>query len=66
MPGVFNNAAQNFNHIHFWPWMTKDGGGKKVPGAILALIDRDLGGFDKFRPISSTPARPSSARAGPG
>jgi len=47
--GVFNNAAQNFNHIHFWPWMTKDGGGKKVPGAILALIDRDLGGFDKFK-----------------
>jgi Fe-Mn family superoxide dismutase len=47
--GVFNNAAQNFNHIHFWPWMKKDGGGKKVPGSILALIDRDLGGFDKFR-----------------
>ena len=47
--GVFKNAAQNFNHIHFWPWMTKDGGGKKVPGAVLALIDRDLGGFDKFR-----------------
>jgi Fe-Mn family superoxide dismutase len=47
--GVFNNAAQDFNHIQFWPWMKKDGGGKKVPGAILALIDRDLGGFDKFR-----------------
>ncbi len=47
--GVFNNAAQNFNHNHFWPWMTKDVGGKKVPGAILALIDRDLGGFDKFK-----------------
>ena len=27
----------------------KGGGGKKVPGAVLALIDRDLGGFDKFR-----------------
>ena len=47
--GVFNNAAQDFNHIHFWPWMKKGGGGKKVPGAVLALIDRDLGGFDKFR-----------------
>ncbi len=47
--GVFNNAAQDFNHIHFWPWMKKGGGGKKVPGSVLALIDRDLGGFDKFR-----------------
>ena len=47
--GVFNNAAQDFNHIQFWPWMKKGGGGKKVPGSVLALIDRDLGGFDKFR-----------------
>ncbi len=47
--GVFNNAAQDFNHIEFWPWMKKGGGGKKVPGAVLALIDRDLGGYDKFR-----------------
>ena len=29
--------------------MKKGGGGKKVPGSVLALIDRDLGGFDKFR-----------------
>ena len=42
--GVFNNAAQDFNHIHFWPWMKKGGGGKKVQGSVLALIDRDLGG----------------------
>ena len=21
--GVFNNAAQDFNHIEFWPWMKK-------------------------------------------
>ena len=48
-PGVFNNAGQDFNHIHFWPWMKKDGGGKKVPGSVQALIDRDLGGYDKFR-----------------
>src|SRR5262245_6852115 len=47
--GVFNNAAQDFNHNQFWPWMKKGGGGKKVPGSVLALIDRDLGGFDKFR-----------------
>jgi superoxide dismutase, Fe-Mn family len=46
---IFNNAGQDFNHIHFWPWMKKGGGGKKVPGSVQALIDRDLGGFDKFR-----------------
>ena len=46
---VFNNAGQDFNHNNFWPWMKKGGGGKKVPGSVLALIDRDLGGFDKFR-----------------
>ena len=26
--GLFNNAAQHYNHIHFWKWMKKDGGGK--------------------------------------
>ena len=31
--GVFNNAAQDFNHIQFWNWMKKDGGGKKIPGS---------------------------------
>ena len=47
--GVFNNAAQHWNHHHFWLWQKKDGGGKKVPGKIQALIDSDLGGYDKFR-----------------
>jgi len=46
---IFNNAAQHWNHHHFWLWQKKDGGGKKVPGKIQALIDRDLGGYDKFR-----------------
>jgi Fe-Mn family superoxide dismutase len=46
---VFNNAAQHYNHHHFWLWQKKDGGGKKIPGKIQALIDRDLGGYDKFR-----------------
>ena len=37
--GLFNNAAQHYNHIHFWKWMKKDGGGNKIPGA-LAKGDR--------------------------
>jgi len=47
--GLFNNAGQHYNHIHFWQWMKKDGGGKKLPGALQAAIDSDLGGYDKFR-----------------
>ncbi|MEI2384603.1 superoxide dismutase [Breoghania sp. JC706] len=48
-PGLFNNAAQHFNHIHFWKWMKPNGGGKSIPGALAAKIDSDLGGYDKFK-----------------
>ena len=47
--GLFNNAGQHFNHVHFWQWMKPNGGGNKLPGALQAAIDSDLGGFDKFR-----------------
>ncbi len=46
---LFNNAGQHYNHIHFWKWMKKDGGGNKLPGALQAKVDSDLGGYDKFR-----------------
>lgn len=49
IPGLFNNAAQHYNHIHFWHWMKKGGGGKKIPAAVQKAIDSDLGGYDKFR-----------------
>jgi Fe-Mn family superoxide dismutase len=45
--GVFNNAAQIWNHTFFWHSM-KAGGGGKPTGAIAAKIDSDLGGYDKF------------------
>ena len=47
--GLFNNAGQHYNHVHFWQWMKPNGGGHRLPGALQAAIDRDLGGFDKFR-----------------
>ena len=47
--GVFNNAGQHYNHLHFWNWMKPNGGGNKLPGKLAAKIDEDLGGFDKFR-----------------
>jgi len=46
--GLFNNAAQHYNHLHFWQWM-KPGGGGAAPASLAAKIDSDLGGFDKFR-----------------
>ena len=47
--GLFNNAGQHYNHIHFWKWMKPGGGGKKIPGALSKAIDSDLGGYDKFK-----------------
>jgi len=47
--GLFNNAGQHYNHIHFWKWMKPNGGGKSLPGALQKAIDSDLGGYDKFR-----------------
>ncbi len=46
--GVFNNAAQVWNHTFFWHCMKKGGGGKPS-GKLLAAIESDLGGFDKFK-----------------
>lgn len=46
--GIFNNAAQAWNHTFFWNGM-KPGGGGAPTGAIAAKIDSDLGGYDKFK-----------------
>ena len=46
---LFNQLGQHYNHLHFWNWMKKDGGGKKIPGALEAKITSDLGGYDKFK-----------------
>lgn len=47
--GLFNNAGQHYNHIHFWKWMKKGGGGTKLPGKLEKAIESDLGGYAKFR-----------------
>jgi Fe-Mn family superoxide dismutase len=47
--GLFNNAGQHFNHIHFWNWMKPNGGGRSLPGVLQQAVDSDLGGYDKFR-----------------
>jgi len=46
---LFNNAGQHYNHLHFWKWMKKGGGGNKLPGKLEKKIASDLGGYSAFR-----------------
>ena len=46
---LINNVGQHYNHLHFWNWMKKGGGGTSLPGALAKAVDSDLGGYDKFR-----------------
>ena len=48
-PKLFNQVGQYYNHVHFWQWMTPDGGGKNLPGSLQKAVDSDLGGYDKMR-----------------
>jgi Fe-Mn family superoxide dismutase len=45
--GVFNNAAQVWNHTFFWHCM-KPGGGGKPTGNIASAIDKAFGSYEKF------------------
>ena len=47
--GLFNNAAQHYNHIHFWKWMKKGGGGDKIPAKLEKQITSDIGPIAKFK-----------------
>jgi len=46
--GIFNNAAQVYNHAFFWQSLKPSGGGAPS-GEIADLLTRDFGGWDKFR-----------------
>ena len=48
LAGLFNQAAQAWNHGFFWACMKADGGGKPA-GDLAARMDKDLGGYDGFR-----------------
>jgi len=48
--GVFNNAAQVWNHTFFWNSMKPNGGGSPS-GQVAQAIDRDCGGLDKFKEL---------------
>ncbi|OLF74098.1 superoxide dismutase [Maricaulis sp. W15] len=46
--GVFNNAAQIWNHTFYWQSMRPNGGGTPS-GDLAAMIDRDFGSLDAFK-----------------
>jgi len=45
--GIFNNAAQVWNHTFYWNCM-KPGGGGKPSGDVAAAIDKGFGSYEKF------------------
>lgn len=45
--GIFNNAAQVWNHTFYWNSMKPNGGGTP-PSAVLAKIEADFGSFAEF------------------
>jgi len=47
--GLFNNAGQHYNHVHFWQWMKPKGGGDKIPGNLEKKIITDLGSVAKMK-----------------
>ena len=46
--GVFNNAAQVWNHTFFWNCMKPNGGGQPS-GDVAQAIQKSFGSYDKFK-----------------
>jgi len=46
--GIFNNAAQVWNHTFYWNCLSPNGGGAPS-GALAAAIDAKFGSFEEFK-----------------
>lgn len=46
--GIFNNAAQIWNHTFYWHSLSPQGGGAPT-GAVADAINKTWGSFDKFK-----------------
>ncbi|MBU1366061.1 MAG: superoxide dismutase [Fe] [Gammaproteobacteria bacterium] len=53
--GIYNNAAQVWNHTFFWNCLTPNGGGAPK-GALAAAIDAKWGSLDAFKAAFQTSA----------
>lgn len=47
--GLFNNAAQAWNHDFFWKSMSPDGGGEPASGVLAEALAASFGSYDGFR-----------------
>jgi Fe-Mn family superoxide dismutase len=48
IPGLFNNAGQHYNHLHFWNWLKPNGGGAPPASLEKPIVDA-FGSYDKFK-----------------
>ena len=46
--GIYNNAAQVWNHTFYWKSMKKNGGGVIPQGDFKKQIEKDFGSVEKF------------------
>ncbi|OAI11382.1 superoxide dismutase [Methylomonas lenta] len=46
--GIFNNAAQVWNHTFYWNSLSPNGGGAPI-GDLANAIDRTFGSFEEFK-----------------
>jgi Fe-Mn family superoxide dismutase len=53
--GVFNNAAQIWNHSFYWNCLSPNGGGAAT-GDVAAAVDAAFGSFDAFKDAFTTSA----------
>jgi len=53
--GIFNNAAQVWNHTFYWNGLSPDGGGEPQ-GALADAINQAFGSFAEFKEKFSTSA----------
>ncbi len=54
--GIFNNAAQVFNHTFFWQCLKPNGGGEPTCECLKKAINDKWGSFDEFRKAFSASA----------
>lgn len=63
--GVFNNAAQVWNHTFYWHCLSPQGGGEPQ-GELAAAIVKSFGSFAAFKEQFTDAAVKTSVPAGPG
>ena len=52
--GIFNQAGQHWNHIHFWNALSPEGG--RLPGGLETRLNADFDSVDAFKQAFKTAA----------